>query len=145
MVIKLYKTESDPKSVDKVLTADLSVDGVCRDPVNYVDPVIEIQGNSNGHMLEGYNYMYIEDFGRYYFINITPESYDLNIVSGHCDVLMTAAAWLRQRSATITRNELLYNSFLNDPDFNAYAYRNIVTKKFPNAINSDSVILMTVG
>lgn len=145
MVIKLYKTESDPKNVTKTLTDELSLTGVCRDPVNYVDPVIEIQGSSSAHMLEGYNYMYIEDFGRYYFINVTPESYDLNIVNGHSDVLMTASAWLKQRSATITRNENLYNSFLNDPDFNAVAYRNIVTKTFPTPINSDSIILMTVG
>ena len=145
MVIKLYKTASDPKNVTKTLTDELSLTGVCRDPVNYVDPVIEIQGSSSAHMLEGYNYMYIEDFGRYYFINVTPESYDLNIVNGHCDVLMTASAWLKQRSATITRNERLYNSFLSDPDFNAYAYRNIVTKQFPSGITADSIILMTVG
>lgn len=145
MVIKLYKTESDPKTVDKVLTDELSLTGVCRDPVNYVDPVIEIQGSSSAHMLEGYNYMYIEDFARYYFINVTPESYDLNIVNGHCDVLKTASAWLKQRNATITRNQRLYNAYLTDPEFNAYAYTNIITKTFPSGITSDSIILMTVG
>ena len=145
MVIKLYKTESDPKTVDKTLTDEKSITGVCRDPVNYVDPVIEIQGYTDLHMLEGYNYMYIEDFARYYFINVTPESYDLNTVTGHCDVLQTSSAWLRQRDATITRNENLYNAYLNDPEFNSYAYSNIVTKAFPNAVNLDSIILMTVG
>ena len=145
MVIKLYKTGSDPKYVTKTLTNELVVSGVCRDPVNYIDPVIEIQGSNDAHMLEGYNYMYIEDFGRYYFINVTPESYNLNTVSGHCDILSSAATFLAARTATITRNESLYNAYLNDPDFNTYAYSNIVTKAFPNAVNLDSIILMTVG
>ena len=145
MVIKLYKTASDPKTVDKILSDEKTINGVCRDPINYIDPVIEIQGQTDLHMYEGYNYMYIEDFARYYFINITPESYDLNLISGHCDVLKSSASWLRQRNATLTRNERMYNAYLNDPNFNAYAYKNIVTKQFPNAVNLDSIILMTVG
>ena len=144
MVIKLYKCGSDPKYVTKTLTDELIVSGTARDPLNMVDPVIEIQGDSNAHMLEGYNYMYIEDYARYYFINITPESYDLNIVSGHCDILSSAASFLGVRVATITRNERLYNAYLNDPEFNTYAYKNIVTKAFPYSINQDSIILLTV-
>ena len=145
MVIKLYKTSSDPKTVNKVLTDELIVSGTFRDSVNQVDPVIEIQGDTTAHMLEGYNYMYIEDYARYYFITITNDSYDLNTVIGHCDILSSARLWLIQRTATIKRNERLYNSYLPDPDFDAYAYKSVVTKAFPYGIANDSIILMTVG
>ena len=145
MVIKLYKTTSDPKTVNKVLTDELIVSGTFRDSVNQVDPVIEIQGDTTAHMLEGYNYMYIEDYARYYFITITNDSYDLNTVTGHCDILSSARLWLLQRTATITRNEKLYNAYLADPNFETYAYKNIVTKAFPTALTGDSIILMTVG
>ena len=145
MVIKLYKCGSDPKCVAKTLTDVLVVSGILRDPTDQVNPVIEIQGSNTSHMLEGYNYMYIEDYARYYFITINNDSYDLNTVSGHCDILSSARLWLAQRTATISRNERLYNAYLTDPNFSAYAYANIVTKAFPYKINSDSIVLMTVG
>ena len=145
MVIKLYKTTSDPKTVNKVLTDELIVSGTFRESVNQVDPVIEIQGDTTAHMLEGYNYMYIEDYARYYFITITNDSYDLNTVTGHCDILSSARLWLLQRTATIKRSENLYNAYLPDPDFDAYSYKSVVTKAFPYGISNDSIILMTVG
>lgn len=145
MVIKLYKCGSDPRCVDKTLTDELVVSGTARDPLDTVNPILTIQGNANGHMLEGYNYMYIEDYARYYFVTIEPDSYDLNTVRGRCDILSSAKAWLRARSATITRNEHLYSAYLTDPEFNAYAYTNIVTKSFPSGLTGDSIILMTVG
>lgn len=143
MVIKLYKTLSDPKTVNKTLTDELTVSGISRDPVNIISPVIEVQADNNA--LAGYNYAYIEDYARYYFVEPTNDSYNMNTITLHCDVLKTSLPWLLQRNATITRNERLYNSYLNDPDFNAYAYTNIVTKTFPAGVNADSIILMTVG
>ena len=143
MVIKLYMSMSDPKCVSKQLTGEISINGVARDPVDVVNPVIEYEGDNA--TLAGYNYAYIEDYGRYYFMDVQNDSYNLNTITLHCDVLKTADVWLRARNATITRNEKLYNSYLNDPEFNSYAYTNIVTKAFPNAVNLDSIILMTVG
>lgn len=143
MVVKLYKNLSDPKNVSKLLADGLTINGVARDPVDVVNPVIEYEGDNT--TLAGYNYAYIEDYARYYFMDVQNVSYNMNTLTLHCDVLKTAAAWLLVRSATITRNEKLYNSYLNDPEFNSYAYTNIVTKAFPNAVNLDSIILMTVG
>lgn len=143
MVIKLYKNTSDPKSVNKQLFDEISITGVARDPVDVVNPVIDYEGDNT--TLAGYNYAYIEDYARWYFMTVQNDSYNLNTLTLHCDVLKTSAAWLKQRNATITRNENLYNSYLNDPDFNAYAYTNIVTKAFPSSVNLDSIILMTVG
>lgn len=144
MVIKLYQTASDPKTVNKVLANELALNGaVSRNPVDVINPVIEYEGTNE--TIAGYNYAYIEDYARYYFLEPQNDSYSLNTLRLRCDVLMTAATWLRQRYATITRNERLYNSYLTDPDFKAYAYANIVTKAFPAGITGDSIILMTVG
>lgn len=145
MTIKLYKTNSDPRTVDKVLTDELVVSGVPTEPLDILNPVIEVQGNSTDHLLAGYNYMVIEEYNRSYFIDLTNDSYDLNTVRGRVDVLSSAKTYLRAKSATLTRNERQYSAYLNDSEFNAYAYRNIVTKKFPSGITGDSIILMTVG
>lgn len=144
MVIKLYVNSSDPKTVDKTITDELIISGTARDPLDMINPSIEVEGDIVSSIGK-YNYMYIEDYGRYYFITITGDSYHLNTITGHCDVLATCKNWLRLRQATITRNEALYHAYLEDPNFSAYAYTNIVTKKFPNAINLDSIVLMTVG
>lgn len=143
MVIKLYKTLDDPKTVNKTLTDELNVSGVARDPVNVTAPVIEVEADNN--TLAGYNYAYIEDYARYYFVDPQNDSYKLNTLVMRCDILTSSRAWLLARTATITRNERLYQSYLTDPDFATYAYTNIVTKLFPQAVNMDSIILMTVG
>ena len=143
MTIKLYKCVSDPKTVNKILNDEKTITGIVKDPVNVVNPVIEIEGDND--TLAGYNYAYIQDWARYYFISPQADSYNLNTYSFTTDVLMTAKPWLLSRLATVTRNEKLYNSYLTDPDFNAYAYRNIVTKAFPSGITEDNIILMTVG
>ena len=145
MTIKLYVNNSDPKSVDKILTNELSVSGTARDPLDMVNPIIEVEGDI-GSSIGQFNYMVIEDYARSYFItNITADSYQLSTINAHCDILSSSKNWLRARSATITRNERLYNSYLNDPEFNAYAYANVVTKAFPYGVSADSIILMTVG
>lgn len=144
MVIKLYISTSDPKAINKTLTNEIVLNGaVARDPVDVINPVIDYEGDNS--TIAGYNYAYIEDYARWYFVEPQNDSYNLNTLRLHCDVLKTAAAWLLVRSATITRNERLYNSYLTDPEFSAYAYTNIVTKAFPTKINLDSIILMTVG
>ena len=145
MTIKLYVNQSDPKTVDKILANELAISGTARDPLDMVNPVLEVEGDIVSSIGQ-YNYLYIEDYARYYFItSITGDSYQLSTVHAHCDILSSAKAWLRPRLATIGRNEKLYNAYINDPEFPAYAYKNIVTRTFPSGLNSDSIILMTVG
>ena len=145
MTIKLFVNNSDPKTIDKQLLSELSIDGTARDPLDMVNPVLEVSGDIVSSIGQ-YNYLYIEDYARYYFINsITGDNYGLSTLYCHVDILSSSKAWLRQRTATITRNQRLYNSYLNDPEFKAYAFTNIVTKAFPTAITGDSIILMTVG
>ena len=143
MTINLYINNSDPKTVSKSLTGDLTFEGVARDPLDVVNPVIELQADIT--MLQGYNYAYIPEYHRYYFMEPQGDSYGLNTLRLRCDPLMTAAPYLRARNATITKNEKLYSAYLADPDFKSYAFTNIVTKKFPYGIQGDSIILMTVG
>lgn len=144
MNITLYVNTSDPKAVNKTLTNDLNISGIAKDPLDMVNPVIEVEGDIVASLGQ-YNYMYIEDYARYYFISITGESYRLSTITGHCDVLSTSKNWLKLRQATVSRNESLYNAYLEDPNFSSYAYTNIVLKKFPTAVNLDSIVLMTVG
>ena len=144
MTITLYQNLSDPKAVNKQLLSPKDIGGIAKDPLDMVNPVIEVEGDIVA-TIGAYNYMYIADYARYYFITVTGDSYNMNTITGHCDVLMSAKAQLLNRTATLSRNEKYYNTYLTDTDFKAYAFKNIVTTSFPMGITGDSIILMTVG
>lgn len=65
MVITLYNSLSERNVIDKTLTNALAIEGTLRESVSVTAPIITIQG---GIGIVGYNYCYIGDFYRYYFI-----------------------------------------------------------------------------
>ena len=64
MEIRLYYNTSDNRCIRKNLLNELSISGTLRDSCNLIEPVINIQNES----VIRYNYAYIPDFKRYYFI-----------------------------------------------------------------------------
>lgn len=144
ITINLYTISDDRDHIDKTLGTPTSYTNcVIKEQVSVQDPVIRIQSEDN---LSGYNYAYIERYGRYYFINrieTTPDRFW--VLHMHSDVLMSRKTQIRALKGTVNRSESLYNFYLNDGQFKALAYRNIVTKTFPQAVANDSCILMTVG
>lgn len=141
--IKLYKSTSDPRAVNKALSSEASYDFIPRGAFSATGGVARIQTATN---LSEYNYAYIEDFGRYYFIDsITAERADLWSFTLRTDVLMTYASDIRALTGTVDRQEHLRNGYLQDSQYQAKQYRQITTKSFPNAMTDDTIILMTVG
>lgn len=144
ITINLYTISDDKDHISKTLGTPTSYTNcVIKEQVSVQDPVIRIQSTDN---LSGYNYAYIERYGRYYFINrieTTPDGFW--VLHMHVDVLMSRRDQIRALKGTITRSETIYNGYLNDSQYKALAYRKIVTKQFPYAVNQDTFILMTVG
>ena len=64
MNITLCNTGSEPNKINKTLSAGYSMTGTLREETNVVTPDILIEIDNP----TGYNYAYIPDFGRYYFI-----------------------------------------------------------------------------
>lgn len=142
--VKLYTVSDDNKVVSKTLgTATEYANCIMKETVDVTAPVIRISTSTE---LSGKNYCYIERYGRYYFVDkieTTPDGYwQLHC---RCDVLMSYKTQIKALTGTLERSQNTFNGYLNDPQYKALAYRKIVTKQFPTAINDDCFILMTVG
>lgn len=142
MDVKLYRITDDDRVVHKTLGTAKEYTCTFRDTEEILNPVIRIQTSDN---LSDYNYAYIERYGRYYYVKPSVGPNNLWSLAGRVDVLMSHRTELLRLSGTLVRSETVFNGYLNDPEYKALAYRKIVTKQFPNAIDNDCFILMTVG
>lgn len=143
IAVKLYTVTDDNKVVSKSLGTPKDFDCIIKETTNVLAPVIRIQTTDN---LSGYNYCYIERYGRYYFVDrieTTPNG--LWQLHCRCDVLMSWKTGIRALTGTVERSEKNFNAYLNDSEYKALSYRKIVTKQFPGAVDADCFILMTVG
>lgn len=143
--VNLYTISDDRNKLSKSLGTPTSFTSyVLKEQTNVINPVLRIQTDTN---LAGFNYVFIERYGRYYFIekiDTTPTG--LWILSCKCDVLMSFRTQIRALKGTVTRGEKLFNGYLNDPEYKAYAYTETIVRKFPqNFEGTDALILLTVG
>ena len=86
MHIYLYTTPDEKNKLNKTLNNAAYFEGVLKEETSVINPSILIEATN----LSGYNYMYIADFGRFYFISdITSVRNNLWRISAHVDVLMS--------------------------------------------------------
>lgn len=102
MLVRLAKTNDDPRKVDKAVNVVGSANAVVFDSVDILNPSLLLDYHADW---VGCNYCYIEEWGRYYFIN----GYDLQaggkmVISCRVDVLKTYAEQIRNTQALILRS-----------------------------------------
>lgn len=144
MNIKLYNTTSPRNKLNKTLNLVANIDGESRIEMDEDTPNFIL---SKGHLIgvQGSNYMYCTNTGKYYYIeNYRVENQTVRIIA-KVDVLMTYKTQILSNTCTISRNENLANAYMYDENYKLLSYKNIVTKKFPVSLNNDTIILMTVG
>lgn len=147
MEVNLYENTSENYRITKSITLKASEQCVLKDDCSVENPVIVIKTGNN---ISGYNYMYIPDFGRYYYIgDIVSIGYNMWEVHGHVDVLMSYANEIKACNATFKRQENMFNMYLDDPEFHTYNKSEIVTKLFSggttNLNKAMSYILVVAG
>lgn len=86
MELQLCYTTSENNAITKQLNDIVSLTGTLRSESSVIHPVIMIEANS----IRNYNYAYIPQFGRYYYITgVTNFRNNLWIVNFSVDVLMS--------------------------------------------------------
>ncbi len=113
MTVELYKTSSDPRMLNKALTGAGSYNCKPYRDASVTTPQILLRVNNAD--LAGVNYMYIPDFGRYYWVtDVTFLTGGRAIVSGSVDVLQTYAAGIRGLRVNIDRAQGQTENYIPD-------------------------------
>ena len=143
MQIKLYKNLSEVNTIGKTLTEESVRTGTLKDGCSVLSPSVVLTGEN----LSGYNYAYIPQFSRYYFIKeITSVKSGLWEISMRVDVLETYKDSIKANTAIIKRQEKIWDMYINDEKFKAESTNKTATIMFPqNHFNTVNFILTVAG
>ena len=142
--VTLYNSASPVEKIGKTLIAGGSYSCTLKDTTSVLNPALIIRTSD---AVYNYNYLYIAEFQRYYFINDI-KSVNNNVweISAHVDVLETYKTAILANNAVIKRQSLKYNTYLNDPDWKTYAYEQVAAFKFPiTPFNKGLEYILTVA
>lgn len=136
MTIQGYSISCDKKVVDKTSYFDSDhplvtlTNVIFKDDVDIIDPVLYVKYNED---LFSCNYFHIGVLHRFYFLkDITTTEQGLYLEL-HEDVLMSYLGQIKNMSGIISRQEKLYDMYLNDKAFKTDNYNVDVTIDFPNS------------
>lgn len=134
MKITLYKNYSDSNEANKEIVIIKETTGTIKEDCSILDPVIVMK---NFTELPTANYLYIEEFKRYYFIkDIVILSNGYSAISCHSDILSNSLPYLLKLDAVIARQEFIYNPDLNDASIPVLQNEKTQYKRFPGEFNN---------
>lgn len=147
MTIKLYKIKDDRRQLEKTLNADTlqrTMTGHLKSDCSIMDPIIEITYDP---VIAGCNYMYIDDFERYYHINNIEVGAQRTFIHAHVDVLQTYAQQIRDLYCIVARQEAenKSNLYLNDEIWKNLQIRQAVPLAFPKSFDKDGSFVFVTG
>lgn len=141
--ISLYKTASENNRVVKALTSGKEMSGELRNQTSVLNPSIRIESADN---ISTYNYAYIPEFGRYYYISdITSVRTNCWIISLRCDVLMSYSAQIKALRPIIEREEIGQSSGLIDSDMPININKKVQKYYFPKGFTKDIQYVLTTS
>ena len=148
MRVILYNTTSDNRVLSKSITPIKQIDAELKDANNVISPTLKIQRFEDW---EKVNYIYIESFNRYYYVNTIKQLLG-NTILLDCsvDVLMSNKNAIKNLTCIIDKQEnsatTYSDKYLDDGSFitECRTFNSILN--FPHGFNDDGeLILITAG
>ena len=142
--ISLFKTASENNRVVKTLTDEKQLSGELRNQTSVLNPSIRIESADN---ISAYNYAYIPEFGRYYYItDIASVRTNCWTVSLRCDVLMSYSDQIKAITGVVVRQESNPNKLLVDRLERLQSNKEIDILYYPDAFSKNlQFVLVTAG
>lgn len=112
MRIKLYKVYDEENKLNKTLNSELVLTGSLKTEISVFNPIIMLK-SVNFNFLE-YNYCFIEDFNRYYFIeDIEIDALALFEIKLREDVLMSFNSDIKNMTVQINESSNPNSNFID--------------------------------
>ena len=143
--ISLFKTVSENNRVVKTLTYEKQLSGELRNQTSVLNPSIIIESADN---ISTYNYAYIPEFSRYYYITeIISVRTNCWVVSMRCDVLMSYKDEIRSMNVILNNTqETGISNYISSPNWVNLVKTKTDIKTFPKGLsNEGEFILITAG
>lgn len=139
--IEFYKYNGDPKNLNKVLGEPVKLSGFL--PVGFYvnNPVLKVSAAG----LLPYNYLYIAELKRFYFVTSQRVAGNYNELFLNCDVLNTFKNDILAASVLVTESEN-ENKYLSNRKSVFIVKPNIKTVNFTDDVFNDdgSIIMLTL-
>lgn len=143
--ISLFKTNSENNRVVKTLTDEKQLSGELRNQTSVLNPSIRIESADN---ISTYNYAYISEFGRYYYItDIVSVRTNCWVVTLRCDVLMSYKDEIQGLNVILDNTqETGLSNYLSSPNWVNLVKTKTDIKVFPSGLSEQGeFILITAG
>ena len=145
----LYKNHSDERYLNKDLSSIGTYNNlVFKDDEDLVTPTFKV---TDSNFSEECNYIYVRELGRYYYIRSRRFSRQCLFLECQVDVLMSFRNEIHNMTGIISRNERLYNLYLNDDkmemlNYPFYQTLNMkCTEGTPFSMGTNQILLALVG
>lgn len=144
MMITFYNTNDTPNVLNKTLEYVNGFDNLpLKKDMDILNPVFEMTFNTD--YAQKINYMYIDDFKRYYFTKCELMTGGRVKIIGQVDVLMSWGGDILKQNAILTRQNV-GNNFIRDTETIMNEKPIVFTRKFPNDyFNTNSMVLLVTG
>lgn len=144
--VQLYKNSSNPNVLNKSISLQATVTCEFKAPMDRERPTIYISATD---AYDGVNYVYIPEFGRYYFANCiggTSQTLTFECLS---DPLMSFKSGILSSPAVIARNPWHYDKYIHDNRLpvESRSYRSTIAFPITEAFKgkNNCYILTTIG
>lgn len=144
MNITLYKQTKDRDIIEKNLTEAFNFTAYARKEFDIENPIIVVE--SNAADITKYNYVYIEDFHRYYFINnhraLRTGLYELECEE---DYLYSWKDSIYSWTVELESGQFDWNLYFKDSSFMALEGHNLNVLEFPNELPQAKTNILIVN
>lgn len=149
MQITLYKNDNDKRKLVKNITSPLNVEVLIKESCDVLNPQIEL---AYFDTFSQYNYLYIPEWNRYYFINSTNVTLgQMIILNCSIDVLMSWQSQIKTLGG-ITSRMTGNNILVGDTQMKTLTKTNIIQHNFIGSemltsisSSNNSIILNVIG
>lgn len=142
MTITTYVNDSEEHVLDKTLTKiNENISVILKDDTNVLNPTIITSGNIS----HTFNYIYISDFNRYYYVKNITYSQQRYYIECAVDVLMSFNSDIKSLNVIANRSSSYYNVYQTDSSI-PFENRNVIsTQPFSGGFNGQSMLLAVNG